>query len=467
MPRPTTAKPRRPGPERTRSGGGGKPAPVRRPPGLDARQLAVACLVAVLDRGHTLEDGFESAAGAFVSSPLEARDRAFARLLATTVLRRKGELDAVLGSFIEKPLPEQRGALSHILRVAAAQLLVLATPAHAAISLAVEQTRADRYARRFDRLTNAVLRRVANDGAARLAALQGPTLNIPAWRYAGWVKAYGAETARRIAEASLAEAPLDLSVKSEPEAWAERLGGKVLATGSVRLEASGRIEDLPGFGDGAWWVQDAAAALPARLFGDVRGKGIADLCAAPGGKTAQLAAAGGRVTAVDLSPERLKRLAENLARLQLEAELVASDVLAWEPGRAFDAVLLDVPCTSTGTIRRHPDILYLKRGEDTAAVEALQSRLLDAAAKLVKPGGLLVYCTCSLEPEEGERQIERFLDQRPDYRRQPISAAEIGADSAWINPHGDLRTLPFHCAMDRPGMSGMDGFFAARLVRSA
>jgi 16S rRNA (cytosine967-C5)-methyltransferase len=467
MPRPTTAKPRRPGPERTRSVGGGKPAQVRRPPGLDARQLAVACLVAVLDRGHTLEDGFESAAGAFASSPLEARDRAFARLLATTVLRRKGELDAVLGSFIEKPLPEQRGPLSHILRVAAAQLLVLATPAHAAISLAVDQTRADRYARRFDRLTNAVLRRVATDGAARLAGLQGATLNIPAWRYAGWEKAFGAETARRIAEASLAEAPLDLSVKSEPEAWAERLGGKVLGTGSVRLEASGRIEDLPGFGDGAWWVQDAAAALPARLFRDVRGKDIADLCAAPGGKTAQLAAAGGRVTAVDLSPERLKRLAENLARLQLEAELVASDVLAWEPGRAFDAVLLDVPCTSTGTIRRHPDILYLKRGEDTTAAAALQSRLLDAAAKLVKPGGLLVYCTCSLEPEEGERQIERFLDQRPDYRRQPISAAEIGADSAWINPHGDLRTLPFHCATDRPGMSGMDGFFAARLVRSA
>jgi 16S rRNA (cytosine967-C5)-methyltransferase len=465
MPRPTTVKPRRPGPERTHSSDGGKPVEIRRPPGMDARQLAVACLVAVLERGRTLEDAFE---GALAKHPApEARDRALARLLVTTVLRRKGELDAVLGSFLDKPLPEKRGALSYILLVAAAQLLVLATPPHAAISLAVDQTRTDKYARRFDRLTNAVLRRVATDGGARLAAQGGARLNIPAWRYAGWEAAYGGQTALRIAEASLAEAPLDLSVKSDPEAWAERLGGKVLATGSVRLDASGRIEDLPGFADGAWWVQDAAAALPARLLGDVRGKVIADLCAAPGGKTAQLAAAGARTTAVDLSPERLKRLEANLQRLKLEAEVVAADVLAWEPGREFDAVLLDAPCTSTGTIRRHPDILHLKREEDTAAVAALQARLLDAAASLVKPGGLLVYCTCSLEPEEGERQIVRFLDQRPDYRRRPVTAAEIGADASWITLDGDLRTLPFHGAADRPEMSGMDGFFAARLLRSA
>ncbi len=425
----------------------------------------MACLAAVIDKGRTLDDAFESALARHPA--LEARDRALARLLVMTVLRRKGELDAVIGSFLEKPLPERRGTLSHILLVAAAQLLVLGTPPHAAISLAVEQTRTDNHARRFDRLTNAVLRRVATDGSSRLAALDGVALNIPAWRYAGWVKAYGAETARRIAVASLTEAPLDLSVKSEPQAWADRLGGKVLATGSVRLEASGRIEDLPGFADGAWWVQDAAAALPVRLFGDVRGKEIADLCAAPGGKTAQLAAAGARVTALDLAPERLKRVEANLARLKLEAELVAADALTWTPGREFDAVLLDAPCTSTGTIRRHPDILHLKREEDTAAAAALQSRLLDAAARLVKAGGLLVYCTCSLEPEEGERQIERFLDQRPDFRRQPTSAAEISADTAWVTPSGDLRTLPFHGETDQPGMSGMDGFFAARLVRNA
>src|SRR5262245_1654437 len=267
-------------------------APYREPPGLAVRRIAVATLVAVLDGWRTLDDAFESAISASSHAPLETRDRAFARLIVLTVLRRKGELDAVLGSFLEKPLPERRGALWEILLVGAAQLLVLGTPPHAAISLAVDHTRTDKYARRFDRLTNALLRRVAADGAARFAALDGAKLDIPSWRLERWEKSYGSEIARRIAAASLVEAPLDLTVKSDAEVWATRLGGRVLPTGSVRLAHAGRVEDLDGYDEGVWWVQDAAAALPARMLGDVAGKTVADLCSAPGGKTAQLAAAG-------------------------------------------------------------------------------------------------------------------------------------------------------------------------------
>ncbi len=277
----------------------------------------------------------------------------------------------------------------------------------------------------------------------------------------------GQQTARRIADASLREAPLDLSVKSDAEGWAKRLGGSVLPTGTVRVEAGGRIEDLAGFDEGAWWVQDAAAALPARLLGDVAGLEVADVCAAPGGKTLQLAAAGARVTAVDVSPERLERVAANLERLKLDAGLVAADVAAWQPGRTFDAVLLDAPCTATGTIRRHPDILHLKRASDIAALETVQKSLLESAARLVKPGGLLVYCTCSLEPEEGSLQVERFLAAHPDFERVPIRAEEIGGAPEWLTAAGDLRTFPFHLDLGKEEMSGLDGFYATRLRRRA
>ena len=266
-------------------------------------------------------------------------------------------------------------------------------------------------------------------------------LDVPAWLFDRWVATYGEADARRIAEASLTEAPLDLSVKAEPAAWAERLGGIVLPTGSVRLAAGGRIEDLDGYADGAWWVQDAAAALPARLLGPVAGRTVADLCAAPGGKTAELATAGAAVTAVDLAGARLARLAANLERLHLKADIVEADAATWEPGRTFDAVLLDAPCTATGTIRRHPDILRLKRPDDVAALAALQQRLLDNAVRLVKAGGTLVYGTCSLEPEEGSRQIERLLAREQQLVRAPITAGEAGIAADWITPEGDLRTL--------------------------
>lgn len=468
MPLPTTTSRGR----RSRPRGDGEREDANRAPrpalpGLAARQCAVSVLEAVLHDGRTLDDAFAAAvAGRPGAEPLAPRDRAFARLIAATVLRRHGEFTAVIRSFLDKPLPKSRSRISLILLSGAAQLLALGTPRHAAVSLAVEQCRADRSAQRFDRLANALLRRVAAEGSRRLQALDAVRVNVPDWLFSRWQAAYGEPVARRIAEASLCEAPLDLSVKSAPEAWASRLGGVVLPTGSVRLAASGRIEGLPGYADGEWWVQDAAAALPARLLGDVAGLKIADLCAAPGGKTAELAAAGAVVTAVDMSQERLARLTANLERLKLMAEAVAADASAWAPGRLFDAVLLDVPCSATGTIRRHPDILHLKREADLTALVALQARLLANAAKLVEPGGRLVYAACSLEPEECSEQVGRFLKGHPEFARIAIVPGEGGAEADWITPAGDLRTLPFHMALDQPALSGIDGFFAARMRRA-
>lgn len=431
------------------------------PPGLPAREAAVRLLTAVLDQRHSFDAAVTKE---FQGSALEPRDRGLARLIAATVIRRVGQLEGVLNGYLEKPLPKQQGSLWPILLAGAAQLLFLETPPHAAVGLAVDQARRDRHAARYDKLVNALLRRVAREGSSALQGQDAVALNIPPWLLQRWTQAYGADEARRIAAASLAEAPLDLSVKSAAEGWAKHLGGFTLPTGSVRLAAGGRIEDLPGYGEGGWWVQDAAASLPAQLLGSIAQKSVADLCAAPGGKTAQLAAAGADVTAVDLSAARLKRLSANLDRLQLKAELIEADAGTWSPGRTFDAVLLDAPCTSTGTIRRHPDILRLKRADDVAALADVQSRLLDNAARLVAPGGTLIYCTCSLEPEEGLRQVARFLERTAGFTRSPITAGECGIAAEWLTPDGDLRTLPTHLPNERSELSGMDGFYAARLV---
>jgi len=465
--------------QRSASGGSQREAP-----GMAARQLAVNVLVQVLNRGQSLDETLASAFASDRGLALEPRDRALARLIATTVLRRSGELGAAIRTHLDKPLPDDCGRLWTILLSAAAQLLVLETPPHAAINLAVEQVRADREAARFDGLTNAVLRRVNERGLGLTSPRDAARLNIPAWLFARWSEAYGAETAYRIAEASLCEAALDLTVKSDPQKWAEILGGVVLPTGTVRIAASGRIEDLPGYQDGAWWVQDAAAALPALLLGKISGQRVADLCAAPGGKTAQLVSAGAHVTAVDLRPERLKRLDQNMARLALSCETIAADAGEWAPERHFDAVLLDAPCTATGTIRRHPDILHLKRESDAAQLEPIQARLLANAARLVRPGGTLVYCTCSLDLSEGEWHIKDFLIDTENFERHPIVAGEAGIDAEWITPEGDLRTLPYHLplqaseavssvaadsgvAVPPAPAGGLDGFYAARLVRKA
>ncbi len=288
-----------------------------------------------------------------------------------------------------------------------------------------------------------MLRRIAHGGAQLLANTDTAILDTPDWLWARWTKAYGDEVARAIALANRQEPALDLTVKSDAAAWASALGGRVLPTGSVRAIVHGPVSALPGYQDGAWWVQDAAAALPARLLGDMSGRTVADLCAAPGGKTAQLAAAGAHVIAVDRGPKRLERLRQNLARLQLSAETVAADVAEWRGG-PFDAVLLDAPCSATGTIRRHPDIPWLKREADIAALAALQRRLLASAVELTKPGGTLVYCVCSLEPDEGVEAVRELLDREPRLARQPILAGEVHGLGELITPDGDLRTLPCH-----------------------
>jgi len=431
------------------------------PPGLAARRVAAEILDGVLRRGRPLDELLETQPGL---AALPDRDRALVRRLVATVLRRLGTLRHLLSLFLQQGLPANAPRLETALLIGAAQILWLDVPDHAAVDLAVRTAQADRRAGHYAGLVNAVLRRIAKEGRARLAEIDSADFDTPAWLMARWVRAYGADTARDIARTHGHEPPLDLTVKSEAQSWAARLRGRVLPIGSVRTIAHGRISLLPGYAEGAWWVQDAAAALPARLFGDVSGLRVADLCAAPGGKTAQLAHAGARVAAVDHSQVRLGRLRENLARLGLHAELVVADATEWTAD-PFDAVLLDAPCSSTGTIRRHPDIPWLKHEADIAALAALQQRLLGHAATLVKPGGMLIYGVCSLEPEEGVDQVTALLQRELNFRRRPISAREVGGLAEFLTPAGDLRTLPCHLPDPDPQLSGVDGFYAARLQR--
>jgi 16S rRNA (cytosine967-C5)-methyltransferase len=387
-----------------------------------------------------------------------------ARALVAMVLRRLGTLRHLIGLFLERGLPKEAPGVETALLIGAAQILFLDVPDHAAVDLAVRLVQADRHAARYAGLVNAVLRRIAREGAAHLATLDTVALDTPQWLMARWIKTYGEATARAIAAANGREPALDLTAKSEPEFWAAQLGGQVLSTGSVRVIAHGVVTALPGFAEGAWWVQDAAAALPARLLGTVAGLRVADLCAAPGGKAAQLAAAGAHVTAVDRSPMRLARLQENLNRLSLKAELVCADVTEWQ-AEPFDAALLDAPCSSTGTIRRHPDVPWLKQPADIDKLAALQRRLIKRAAALTKPGGTLVYCTCSLEPDEGEDIVAGLMAEEPTLRRAPVSPAEVFGHAEFVTAAADLRTLPCHLPAADSRLAGIDGFYAARLLK--
>jgi 16S rRNA (cytosine967-C5)-methyltransferase len=466
---------------------------------LNARIAAAELLIAVLERGRSLEDALSETQS---FAELEGRDRAFARALATAALRRLGGVNAVLSRFLERPLPESAQHGRALLHIGAAQLLVLGTPAHAAVGETVEAANSLSQARGFAKLINAVLRRVAREGTPILNALP-PGADLPGWLYTRWRAAYSDE-APKIAQALSDEPPLDLTVKSDATDWAEELHGVLTPTGSVRLlpfslaekgsgdegrtdarsvgevasshsaptrqlgaphrltpspQGRGGIENLAGFANGDWWVQDAAAALPARAFGDVRGKRVLDLCAAPGGKTLQLAAAGAHVTAIDKSEQRLKRLRENLARTKLQAEVICTDALEYRASEPFDAVLLDAPCTSTGTLRRHPDVAWLRRPTDVRALADLQAQLLQAAAAQLKPGAPLVYAVCSLEPEEGPGVVAAALTQ--GWRRDPIRQREIHGADEFLTPDGDIRTLPSRWLE----IGGLDGFYVARLIR--
>jgi 16S rRNA (cytosine967-C5)-methyltransferase len=431
------------------------------PPGLAARAIAADIVSGVLRRKRPLDELLD----ADELHELPDRDRALVRHLTATVLRRLGTLRHLLALRLEKGLPQSAPQIEAILLTGAAQILFLDVPDHAAVDLSVRLAQADRHATHYSGLVNAVLRKLARDGKGELATLDTIRLDTPDWLMQRWIAHYGEATARAIAAAQTHEPALDLTVKQDAATWAATLSGRVLPTGTVRTVGSGPVPQLPGYDDGAWWVQDAAAALPARLLGDVRGKSVADLCAAPGGKTAQLVLAGAHVTAVDRSGPRLERLKQNLSRLQLTADIVQADAAAWQGG-PFDAVLVDAPCSSTGTIRRHPDIPWLKSPADLAKLTALQSRLLDRATALLKPGGTMVYCTCSLEKEEGEDQIAALLARDTRLRRSPIEPAEVAGQAELLTAAGELRTLPCHWSDPDPRMAGLDGFYAARIVRN-
>ena len=425
---------------------------------LAARGIALDLLREVLRKSVPLDDALEAHPGL---AELEPRDRAFVRMLVATVLRRLGQIDALIEQSLSKPgLP--KAAVQDVLRLGVAQLLFLGTPAHAAVDTSVELV-AERQGPPYKGLVNAVLRRLNTEGPALATAQDAGRLNTPDWLWLSWRQAYGTARARGIVDAHLREAPLDITAKADPAGWVGPLEARLLPTGTLRREAGGAVTELPGFAEGAWWVQDMAAALPATLFGDLRGRLAYDLCAAPGGKTAQLAARGARVVALDRSAKRLERVGQNLARLGLEATRITADAAGWTPEEPADAVLLDAPCTATGAIRRHPDVQRLKSAEDVAKLARAQSRLLAHAVDLTAPGGTLVYCTCSIQPEEGEEQIERLLAKDDRVERRPIDPAELGGLAELVNERGEVRSLP---GMLR-ALGGIDGFFVARLGRKS
>jgi len=424
--------------------------------GAGPRRAALKLLRHTLDEARPLDDGLEAAL-----KGLEGSDRAFARAIASTALRNKGVIDHVTGQFLNSPLRRKASGARHALLIGAAELLFLDTPPHAAVSEAVSLVHSDKMSAALSGVVNAVLRKVDTEGRAMLEGLDAAKLNTPRWLWSRWEGQYGEARTRAIAEAHSLGAPIDLTVAGDPALWAGRLDGEVLPIGSVRVSRTGDVTAWPGFRDGAWFVQDMAASLPVRLMGDLAGKTVIDLCAAPGGKTAQLAAAGADVTAVDMNEERLERVGENLARLNLDAALVAADARHFEAEPA-DAVLLDAPCSATGTIRRHPDLPWVKRPDDIKTLAMLQAQCLENAARLVKKGGTLIYCTCSLERGEGEHQMTAFLKAQPDFAIDPVQKSELPGLRSALTKEGFVRTLPSLL----PDKGGMDGFFIARLVKS-
>ena len=480
---------------RNKPGGKSRPRGKKREvAGLAVRRAGVEILFRILRDGEAFDRAFANVTSQDAVSSMEHRDRALIRLLVTTALRRRGQIEDVLKHFIAKGLPKRSGAVSEILHVAVVQILFLDTPPHAAINIAVEQCRMDRRGQHLAKLANAVLRRVAEGGGEIIAAQDEVLLNTPSWLMKRLIASFGEGVAHKIAAAHQTTPALDISVKSDTARWVELLDGTELPGGSIRIEPKGRVEDLPGYDAGEWWVQDVAATLPIKMLGDVRGLRVADLCAAPGGKTMMLAALGADVWAVDNSAERLKRVHENLERLQLNANVIEADVMTWVPGAdiapdqddadsapdldgvdsapdqdnaGFDVVVLDAPCSATGTIRRHPDIPHIKKAQDAVVLAKIQQEMLVHACDLVKPGGRLIFCTCSLDALEGEAHLDFVARELPALEIQPIDATAMGWPTEWIGKEGFVRTLPHYLSNDGEQLSGMDGFFAVKFIKKA
>lgn len=431
--------------------------PIVEIPGLAARRVAATALDRVFNYQERLDDALEADPRL---ANLEPRDRAFALALARTTMRHLGEILAVLETHLRRGWPARSGVLRALLATAAAQLLYMDVADHAAVDQAVRLAREDQDAGHYTGLANAVLRAITREGKPA----PQPLRNLPPWLAERWTATYGPDVVLAILEAQGKEPPLDLTAKTDTAQWAERLGGMVLATGTIRLlNHSGSITSLPGFAEGAWWVQDAAALLAVLAAGKVKGATVLDLCAAPGGKTAALAARGAKVTAVDRHPNRLARLMQNMDRLHLKVEPIVRDMMEADLGGPYDVVLLDAPCSATGTLRRHPDVAWLKRESDIGALAKAQSQMLQRAMNYVKPGGLLIYSTCSLEAEEGEQQIATFLAQQKEWVLEAISPSDIGGLTQCLRRDGTLRSRPDMLAEQ----GGIDGFYVARLRKSA
>ncbi len=427
----------------------------RTKPGLASRGAALDIL-RLVRRGRSLDDALGACRSFDI---LEGPDRGLARHLATTTLRRQGSLDGVVEHYLNSPLKPDQHELRALLRLAAAQLTLMDVAPHAAASTAVDLARERGDTGGFAKLVNALCRRMAETGKETLSK-QPPRADTPGWLWRRWERAFGPATTKKMADAHRQEPPLDITLKPglDRAVWAEQLGAIPVGPQTLRRREGGKVEELPGYEEGEWWVQDVAATLPALLAGDVAGKTVYDLCAAPGGKTLQLAAAGAEVKSVDISPIRTKRLFENLNRTGLQSRVVMADVLDWEPEEKADVVLLDAPCTATGTIRRNPDLLWGKQEKEIAILNKLQDRMIDHALNLVKPGGILIFATCSLLPDEGEARIAAALERHPSLARVPVTPDEVG-DLPVVTKEGDVRCLPSHLR----DSGGMDGFFAARM----
>lgn len=436
---------------------------------MQTRRCALGLLDQILCKKLTLDQALERC-DAFKTLPA-GRDKGFTRMLVTTILRRKGQMDDLISRAMDKGQTPKPVLLQHILYIGICQILFMDVPDHAAVDTAVNLAY-DNHLKKQSGFLNAVLRRMTSEGREWVKRQDPVQMNIPAWLLKTWIADYGLAEAAQIGEALLSEAPLDITVKTaeETDIWGGAILATILPTGSLRRISGGHIVELSGFEEGHWWVQDASAALPVKILNDVMGgledKAVIDLCAAPGGKTMQLASLGAQVTALDRSAARMRVLQENLARVKLETqvEIVISDGAAWQPKQLADAVLIDAPCSATGTIRRHPDLLSLKTLDDVARLAATQSRLLDNAVEMVGAGGVLVYCTCSLQKSEGEEQVEAFLTRHYGFERlalSPVRMPVLNALETAITPQGDLRILPHHLAMH----GGMDGFFVSVLQK--
>lgn len=422
--------------------------------GMNSRKTAHALLMKVFKQKQTLEQAMSAEAKAL--NALSGPDRGFVFHLAMSVLRHRGACDALLARYLQQPIKDSRLDITLCLYLGICQLLVLKSPPHAVVDTSVELAKSCHPA--LSGLVNAVLKKIAREETT--LSLSGQQ-NTPEWMWEEWVDAYGEPIAQAIATAHLGEPPLDITVKDPAQIshWQEALGAELLPTGSLRLRDASDVTKLTGFDEGAWWVQELAASLPVKLMGDLRGRKVLDLCAAPGGKTMQLIAGGAQVTAVDISQKRLERLQENLGRMGMQAELVTADIHRWKPAEKFEVILLDAPCSATGTLRRHPEIMLLRSPQDKHRLVQIQHQMLRHALEWLTPGGMLVYAVCSLQKEEGEDQIASLLAEGKAVLK-PINAAEVAGKTEWITPPGTLRTLPCHLAES----GGVDGFFLARII---